>query len=223
MKLTSLQNQLLDAIGQSDLARYFYWTGGTLLSAHYLHHRASEDLDFFSDDLIQEEAVLMNMRHIKRSLKITAMNQSTHLNRQQYQLRKGQETLKLEFVYFPFPTVAKPKKIAPWPVRIASLKDIAANKIFALYERGEPKDAVDLFYINKKEAWSINQLANLASKKFGIDIDRAKLASQAFNAAAKLSAIRPLLIKEKNLAKLKNNIERLFGLSGSSYLSTRLA
>ena len=211
MKLTNFQNQLLAAIGQSDLARYFYWIGGTLLSAQYLQHRLSEDLDFFSDDLIQEEVVLMHMQNIKRSLKLTGMNQRTHLNRQQYQ-----------FVYFPFPSVIKPKKVAPWPVRVATLKDIAVNKIFALYERGEPKDAIDLYCICKEKTWSIKQLANLASKKFGIDIDRAKLASQAFEAASQLSKIKPLLIKEKNIAKLKENIELLFSFSGSKYLSTLL-
>jgi len=222
MKLTTLQNQLLTAIGQSDLANYFYWTGGTLLSALYLHHRESEDLDFFSDDLIAEEVVLMAMQGIKRSLKLTGLNQRTHLNRQQYQLRKGGETLKLEFVYFPFPAIMKPKKAAPWPIRIAPLKDIAANKIFALYERGEPKDAVDLYYINKKEPWSIAQLTSLANKKFGIGIDQAKLASRAFEAAAKLSAIKPLLTKEKNLARVRRDIESLFGSAGKTHLSTLL-
>lgn len=222
MRLTKLQNQLLVAIGQSDLAQFFYWTGGTLLSAHYLHHRGSEDLDFFSDDLIQEEVVLMNMRQIKHSLKLTRLNQRTHLNRQQYELQKGNEKLKLEFVYFPFPAVSKPKKVAPWPVRVAALKDIAVNKIFALYERGEPKDAVDLYYINKRETWSIQQLTRLASKKFDIEIDQAKLASQAFTAAAQLTTIKPLLFKEKNLAKLKDSIELLFSLPGTKYLSTRL-
>ncbi|MBI2050988.1 MAG: nucleotidyl transferase AbiEii/AbiGii toxin family protein [Parcubacteria group bacterium] len=223
MKLTALQNQLLAAIGQSDLANYFYWTGGTLLSAHYLHHRESEDLDFFSDDLIAEEVVLMTMQRIKRSLKLAGLSQRTHLNRQQYQLKKGGKTLKIEFVYFPFPAIMKPKKVAPWPVRVAQLKDIAANKIFALYERGEPKDAVDLFYIAEKKSWGIKQLTALASKKFGIDIDQAKLASQAFAAAAKLSAIKPLLTKEKNLARLKQSIEALFSSAGKTYLSTLLA
>lgn len=222
MELTKLQNQLLDAIGRSALARYFYWAGGTLLSAQYLHHRLSEDLDFFSDDLIQEEVVLMEMRRIERSLKFTRLNQRTHLNRQQYELQKGAEKLKVEFVYFPFPPVSKPKQVKPWPVRIAMLKDIAANKIFALYERGEPKDAVDLFYVCKKEKWSVKQLSILANKKFGIDIDGAKLASQAFTAAARVGTIKPLLSKETNLAKLQDSIERLFSSSGSTYLSTRL-
>ncbi|PIZ81285.1 MAG: hypothetical protein COY02_02870, partial [Parcubacteria group bacterium CG_4_10_14_0_2_um_filter_41_6] len=140
MQLTQLQKQALNAIGQTELAKYFYWTGGTLLSSHYLHHRISEDLDFFSDDLIEEEAVLAEMNKIKKILGIAKMIHTTRMNRQQYILQKGKEQLKVEFVYFPFQSILKPKKIKQFPVKIASLKDISVNKIFALYQRAEPKD-----------------------------------------------------------------------------------
>jgi len=48
-ELNALQRQVLDLFARSALREKFYWTGGTLLSAVYLHHRRSEDLDFFSD------------------------------------------------------------------------------------------------------------------------------------------------------------------------------
>ena len=46
--LSHAQELFLDRLGESDLAEIFYLTGGTALSAFYLHHRESEDLDFFS-------------------------------------------------------------------------------------------------------------------------------------------------------------------------------
>ncbi|MBU2575758.1 nucleotidyl transferase AbiEii/AbiGii toxin family protein [Patescibacteria group bacterium] len=221
MQLTKLQKQTLDAISQTDLVKYFYWTGGTLLSAHYLHHRTSEDLDFFSDDLIQEEAVLAQINKIKKMLGFTKMRHITNLNRQQYILQKGKEQLKLEFVYFPFKSISKPKKVRNYPVKIASLKDIAVNKIFALYERGEPKDAIDLYYINKKEKFNIDELFKLATKKFD-NIDKATLASKAIEAVERIDEIKPLLEKKVNTQKLKSEIEDLFSKSGAKYLSTLL-
>jgi len=46
--LTPFQQQLLRAIGQTQIAENFYLTGGTALAAYFLQHRLSEDLDFFS-------------------------------------------------------------------------------------------------------------------------------------------------------------------------------
>ena len=48
--LTAFQRQLLKHIGQSSIANNFYLTGGTALAAFFLHHRLSEDLDFFTAD-----------------------------------------------------------------------------------------------------------------------------------------------------------------------------
>ena len=51
--LTNDQVAVLKAVGQNThLAKQFYLTGGTPLAAFYLHHRYSEDLDFFSESEI---------------------------------------------------------------------------------------------------------------------------------------------------------------------------
>lgn len=223
MKLTKLQQQILTAVGHSQLADFFYWTGGTLLSACYLQHRWSEDLDFFSQDLISEEVVLAGMNNIKKSLGLSRLRQTIKLNRQQYQLQKNGEWLKLEFVYFPFPPLSKPKKVKEWPIKIDSLVDLAVNKIFALYERGEPKDAVDIYYIWQRQNWRLEKLIERANKKFGIELDPAMLASRALEAADRLPAITPLFPRKINLKKLQNNIESLFSLIGKKYLSRLLS
>ena len=47
--LTPLQKQVLVALFDSGLAdREYYLTGGTALSAFYLQHRFSDDLDLFT-------------------------------------------------------------------------------------------------------------------------------------------------------------------------------
>ncbi len=47
--LTNEQRIILDEVKQDSFFRDFYLTGGTALSAFYLQHRYSEDLDFFSE------------------------------------------------------------------------------------------------------------------------------------------------------------------------------
>lgn len=222
MELTKLQKQTLAAIGQSDLAHLFYWTGGTLLAAQYLKHRISFDLDFFSEDLIEEEFVLAAVNRIKKSLALTKVERQIIRNRQQYQLQKAGERLNLEFVYYPFRPLIKPKRVTAWPVAIDSLKDIAVNKTRALYERAEPKDVIDIWCIHQKNGWDMQQLAKLADKKFGVPIDYPTLVSRALDAAARLEDAKPLLPKTSSIKKMKQDIDSLFRQSGVRKLSTLL-
>lgn len=47
---TYIQKLIFDEFSKNkSLRKQFYFTGGTALSAFYLHHRESEDLDFFSE------------------------------------------------------------------------------------------------------------------------------------------------------------------------------
>ncbi len=222
MELTALQHKTLAAIGQSDLARFFYWTGGTLLSSHYLKHRKSFDLDFFSEDLIEAEFVLAAVNQIKTSLALTKVERQIVRNRQQYQLHKGGDRLNLEFVYYPFPPLVPPKHVKAWPVAIDSLKDIAVNKTRALYERAEPKDVIDLWYIHQKNNWDIKTLAALADKKFGVPIDYPTLVARALDALERLDDAKPLLPKTIVIKKMKEDIDALFRPSGVRKLSTLL-
>ena len=48
--LPKLQTRLLEMVLKTEtLVNNFYWTGGTVLSEFYLHHRDSEDIDLFTD------------------------------------------------------------------------------------------------------------------------------------------------------------------------------
>lgn len=58
MELKPLQLMILKELFRSPLRRFFYWTGGTLLSFRYLHHRASFDIDLFSDRPFQYSDII---------------------------------------------------------------------------------------------------------------------------------------------------------------------
>ena len=52
------QQAFFDKFSQNQhLRKLFYLTGGTALSIFYLHHRLSEDLDFFSEEDFHNELI----------------------------------------------------------------------------------------------------------------------------------------------------------------------
>lgn len=58
VNLTPIQRLVLTEFSKSLVFRQkFYLTGGTALSAFYLHHRLSEDLDFFSEQELEDKLI----------------------------------------------------------------------------------------------------------------------------------------------------------------------
>ena len=55
--LTKEQQIILSEISKNPFFNDFYFTGGTALSAFYLKHRYSEDLDFFSENKFDSHRV----------------------------------------------------------------------------------------------------------------------------------------------------------------------
>ena len=56
--LTKEQQIILDELSKNNFLRdNFYFTGGTALSQFYLQHRFSEDLDFFTTQQFDNQAV----------------------------------------------------------------------------------------------------------------------------------------------------------------------
>jgi predicted nucleotidyltransferase component of viral defense system len=56
--LSQEQKKTLELFSKEDyLVKNFYLTGGTALSAFYLFHRISEDLDFFSEKEVYLPAI----------------------------------------------------------------------------------------------------------------------------------------------------------------------
>lgn len=205
--LNNLQKKLLKLIGKSELSKDFVWTGGTAM-AYLFNHRLSEDLDFFSQNLYPDEYILLQINQIKKYLKINKIKQIKNKNRFLFELTKNKQNLKLEFVYFPFENLKKPKKCQEFNLKISSVEDMATNKLFALYERAEAKDIFDLYYFLIEKNYTLNYLIKNIEKKFEIQIDITQLYKQAKIALEKQEVLKPLLIKKINAKKL----DKLFNL-----------
>lgn len=175
--LTSTQIAFLKAIGNEKFFKdNFYLTGGTALAGFYLHHRYSEDLDFFSMNEVDTLPIIAFFEKHKKELGITGISSETSMNRNLFFLKVAEETLKMEFTYFPFGQIEKPAEYFGVPVD--SIKDIAVNKLFTIYQRSKARDYIDLYCIHQDYDWSVEQLIAWARLKFDWHIDPLQLAAQ---------------------------------------------
>lgn len=218
--LNALQKKFLRAFKENELSKHFYWTGGTLLAHHYLQHRLSEDLDFFSDELFFDEYMAAQIASLKHKTGAKKVFATKRQNRQQLVFEYVSSSLKVEFVYFPFPSLAKRIQLPEFGITVDSLKDLAANKTHAAFERSEPKDVFDLYWILKKGSISLKEAVRLVEKKLGVEIDPVALVAKITHSIALLEKIRPL-ITDKSLFQPKK-IAQFFQEEAFRYLKRHL-
>lgn len=203
----SLQGRTLDLFSRSFLKDKFYWTGGTLLSLVYLHHRQSNDLDFFSDEPFNYNQIIGFIRNLKRELKLFKIEEKKIHDRWEFFLFNDKQT-RLEFVYYPHPKIKSRKKYNG--IYIDSLDDIAANKLMAFFDRNDPKDLFDLYFLLTKKGYKIKKLIKLVEKKFGVQFRESAVFSEAYKSMKELNNLKPLILA-KNLKEKQKIIKQIQG------------
>jgi|JI10StandDraft_1071094.scaffolds.fasta_scaffold683401_2 hypothetical protein len=154
-----------DALRQSNLTLEsigYFLAGGTALSIGYLHHRFSEDLDFFcaSDRNAIQDATLLASHLSQTGIEVEYLRREPNLCRLKL-TRMGESTL-LDLVTQEGVSLRPHESYESVP--IASLQDLAVNKVLAL-NREEAKDFVDLYLILKTGPWSLGDLLEMAKVK----------------------------------------------------------
>lgn len=194
--LTSLQQSIFHEFARHEsLKRKFYLTGGTALSGFYLHHRESEDLDFFSENDFDNQLADKFIDKISRLLKLKA-NFTQIEDTRIYELLKGNNLkVKVDFNFYPYKRLKKGIRIDG--VEIDSLLDIATNKLQTMVSRTEVKDFVDLYFLLQK--FTFWDLLQAVKKKFNLEEDVVLLGSnflkvEQFDVLPKMSV--PLTLKE---------------------------
>ena len=168
--LTPFQQEVLKAIGQTAIARNFYLTGGTALSAFYLHHRYSVDLDFFTADptAIAQVAPEMTAAGQQVGAEVT-FTRTLNSFLECFLQRQGGERVEMDFAQDTPYRLAPVEESAEYHIQIDNLTDIAANKLSALFDRAEPKDFVDVYFLCQEVMTFAELVEQARNKHVGID------------------------------------------------------
>lgn len=159
------QIRLLSLFFTFPFGKPFFLTGGTALSAFYLAHRESQDLDFFSLQTFDTLVLRTIMQEIADK---TQSVMTMHIRSQTYneiflENKKEGWRQKIDIVQEQpkhFGEITRIDSIA-----VDSLVNIATNKILAVFGRLEPKDYIDLFVIFTKTGLLFDEMFALAKKK----------------------------------------------------------
>ena len=108
--LTKEQKIILDVVKQNNFLRSsFYFTGGTALSAFYLCHRYSEDLDFFSPKKFDNQVILTLMEEWGNKLKFSLQARFVEVVYIFNLIFENKASLKIDFSYYPHKRLEKGK------------------------------------------------------------------------------------------------------------------
>lgn len=209
--LTEEQKSFLHGLGGWPLRGHYYLTGGTALTAFYLCHRISEDLDLFSEEPIEVEEILAFLRSLSAFEEIQYQHS---FDRRIFMLRsRAAKILNVEFTQYPFPRFERGPVIDG--IQVDSLSDILANKLVAMTDRRDPKDYVDIYFAFKSNpALDIDKIIQNAGRKFGISGLRDLLGGRFLQGLPSLGVLKmrepldPAAIAEFFAAQAKNWISR---------------
>ena len=160
--LSALQRDFLRALGTRPSA--FFLTGGAVLAGWVLGHRQTDDLDLFTTDDAQMRDADRLARGIASELGATVDPTVTSPDFRRYTLRRGAESLVVDFVRERVPQLRA--KIVRDGVAMDPVEEIVANKICALLGRAEMRDIVDLYHL-ERHGFRVEQFLEDAQRKDG--------------------------------------------------------
>ncbi len=154
----------------------FYLTGGTALSRGYLHHRFSDDLDYFIND---DDRFSLWADRIIDSLTRSSKFQIDVLQREARYVRistvREGIDLKVEMVNDVPSRVGEPV-LHPVLGRLDTSENILANKVTAVLDRAAPKDLADIWGLCCVQRLSLEEAISGAQGKaagvFAADLAR---------------------------------------------------
>ena len=132
----------------------FYLAGGTALALQR-GHRISVDLDFFSEDAFDPNALARLLG------KVTASS-PTIIQQTSGSLCMALADTKVELLHYPYPHIIPPTTIAG--ILLASLADITAMKLSAATNRGSKKDFIDIATL--LDSFSLHEMLSFHQIKF---------------------------------------------------------
>ena len=176
-------------------------TGGTVLSEFYLHHRYSEDFDFFSEVKFDSKKVLSTVSKIGNKLKLRKIEHQNLTGQDTFFLYfDNKNFVKIDFSEFPFHHLGNFKKLNG--LKISSVEDIAVNKIHAITTRARSRDYLDLYMCIRYLKWDSDDLLKNYKLKFDIVLPVEQLATSFVNVVDAKDS--PIFLGKNNWEEVKS-------------------
>lgn len=143
--------------------------GGAALAGAYLGHRMTGDIDLFTHDAEDMRALVASLPEVGARIGVTVnvLRDVGHLVRARLEPLTG-SPVELDIVHEPGADLAAP----PPPIEgvvVESLTDLRASKLTCILSRSEPRDLVDLFFLDLAGYPPDQDLALALRKDAGID------------------------------------------------------
>ena len=143
--------------------------GGAALAGAYLGHRTTGDVDLFVHDADAMRALvgLLPSAAADSGSGVMLLRDAGHLVRAQLEDKKG-NSVEIDVVHEPVPDIAPPPPMIEGVV-VESLTDLRASKLTCILSRSEPRDLVDLYFLDKAGFPPEVDLEIASRKDVGID------------------------------------------------------
>lgn len=171
--LTREQEVILAQVKKEPFLEQFYFTGGTALSAFYLQHRYSEDLDFFTEKKFDTQDIFNLVDSWSKQHGFTFTSEFHQVVYIFMLTFKNKEVLKVDFGHYAHKRIEENNVIDG--LKTDSFTDIAVNKLLTVTQRSTVKDFVDLYFLLKK--FTVWDLISGVRIKFRMELEPYILAS----------------------------------------------
>lgn len=170
MEITNLHSEILDENRISLLRKIagglpfdFYMAGGTALSLQK-GYRQSVDFDFFTPVDFNPEQLDVRLKELGHSHSVINLADGT--------CDVLLDGVQVSFFRYPYQMLKEVNTSPEYPgLQLASVADIACMKLVAIGQRGAKKDFYDLYQIMKDEKWTVHDLIEAMTEKYGTDRD----------------------------------------------------
>ncbi|KKQ37682.1 MAG: hypothetical protein US54_C0028G0008 [Candidatus Roizmanbacteria bacterium GW2011_GWA2_37_7] len=198
--LNPFQIRTLSTFKKSNLSEKYYLSGGTALTEFYLHHRLSEDLDFFTQQELDLEELKKFINHLCQRILIKNIEFQHGFGLYTFFItsRKG-EKHKIDFGQYPFGPIEKLKNFQG--ILVESLYDIAVNKAQTIAFRPRLRDFIDLYFIfQEKKEWNFEDLLKKSFEKFEMKADALQVGQNLLEVEKQIDM--PIMIKKVDMNKV---------------------
>ena len=164
--ITPVQEAVLKQFPQIPDSEQFYLTGGTALAYFYLKHRQSNDLDFFTSvpELVSPFSFQLETVFKNQGMSLKRLRATHSFIELAVESKAGSTIIQLA-QDSPF-RFESPAEFPDFPgLKVDHLKDIASNKLLALFGRATLRDFIDVYTLIARKIVSKDGLFEDARRK----------------------------------------------------------